>query len=139
MQVDHVAIWVNDLEKMRKFYLQYFDCKSNEKYTNIQKQFSSYFLSFGLGSRIELMHKPRLASRSQMEALGLAHISIRVAKKHEVDEITVVLFNDAYTVISFPRLTGDGYYESAVLDPEKNLLEIIFRDSDSTNLAFYMI
>jgi lactoylglutathione lyase len=127
MKIEHLAIWVDDLEKMRAFYLKYFDTTSGEKYINDKKQYSSYFLNFGEGStRLELMHKPGITITAGQRGLakGIAHFSISVGGKEKVDELTELLRNDNYTVFSEPRTTGDGYYESVVLDPEGNYLEI---------------
>jgi lactoylglutathione lyase len=127
MKIEHLALWVDDLEVMKAFYLKYFDTSVGEKYTNPIKQYSSYFLSFGEGTtRLELMHKPGIASADGQRGLtkGIAHFSISAGGKEKVDELTELLRNDNYTVFSEPRTTGDGYYESVVLDPEGNFLEI---------------
>jgi lactoylglutathione lyase len=127
MKIEHLALWVDDLEVMKAFYLKYFDTSVGEKYTNPIKQYSSYFLSFREGStRLELMHKPGIAPVAGQRGLtkGIAHFSISAGGKEKVDELTELLRNDNYTVFSKPRTTGDGYYESVVLDPEGNFLEI---------------
>jgi lactoylglutathione lyase len=127
MKIDHLAIWVDDLEVMRAFYLKYFNTTSGEKYTNAKKQYTAYFLGFGEGTtRLELMHKPEIEPTTGQRGLakGIAHFSISAGGKEKVDELTELLRNDNYTIFSEPRTTGDGYYESVVLDPEGNYLEI---------------
>ena len=126
MRIEHVAIWVKDLERMKAFYLQFFDLSSNEKYYNAKKQFSSYFLSFETGARIELMHRPDLSDliRESNEGLGYTHFAISVGSKQQVDRLTEELRSSGYTIVGEPRITGDGYYESVISDPEGNLIEI---------------
>lgn len=128
MKIDHLAIWVDDLEAMRSFYLKYFDTSCGEIYRNPAKGYSSYFVSFGDGgSRIELMNRPDIADNSHKRGMlkGLAHFSITVGWRAKVDELTERLRADGYTIESEPRTTGDGYYESVVLDPEGNFVEIV--------------
>ena len=127
MKIEHLAIWVDDLEAMKAFYTKYFNCTSGEKYSNQKKQYTSYFLSFGEGTtRLELMHKPNIipVEGQRGNSKGLAHFSISVGTKGNVNELTELLRNDNYIVFGEPRTTGDGYYESVVLDPEGNYLEI---------------
>ncbi|MDH6306469.1 lactoylglutathione lyase [Parabacteroides sp. PF5-5] len=127
MKIEHLAIWADDIELLREFYMKYFDVSCNDKYTNTKRGFSSYFLSFGEDkSRIELMHIGDLQEplkRGQMK--GLAHIAISVGGKEAVDALTETFRKDGYTVASEPRTSGDGYYESAILDPEGNYVEIV--------------
>lgn len=128
MTIEHVALWVNDLEKSRAFFEKYFSMSSNDKYTNRKKQFNSYFLSFsGTSSpRIELMEKPQISANAMIRGMvyGYAHIAISVGSKEKVDALTEELRKDGYAIISEPRMTGDGYYESIVEDTEKNWIEI---------------
>ena len=126
MRIEHLAIWVADLEKMRSFYLQFFDLSSNEKYYNPKKKFSSYFLSFESGARLELMHRPDIAQFKTREGsiLGLTHFAISVGSKEKVDDLTEQIRLNGYRIIGEPRTTGDGYYESVVEDPEGNQVEI---------------
>ena len=126
MRIEHLAIWVEDLEKMKTFYLKFFQLKCNEKYTNPKKQFSSYFLAFESGPRIELMHKPGLVQYSGYpeERLGLVHFAISLGSREKVDELTERIRESGFRVIGEPRTTGDGYYESVILDPEGNLIEL---------------
>lgn len=126
MKIEHLAIWVDDIELLRQFYMKYFDVICNDKYVNVKRNYTSYFLSFGEGkSRIELMHIPDMQeplTRGQMK--GLAHFSVSVGSKDIVDSLTERLRKDSYTIAGEARTTGDGYYESVVLDPEGNYIEI---------------
>ena len=126
MRIEHIAIWTRDLEKMREFYLEYFNLRSGEKYYNPGKQFSSYFLAFENGARIELMHRPDIGECIEKSALifGLTHFAISVGSKEKVDALTERIRENGYKVIGEPRTTGDGYYESVITDPEGNLIEI---------------
>lgn len=127
MKIEHLAIWVDDLEVMRQFYCTYFNMSSGEKYTNAAKGFSSYFLSFAdTGARLELMHRPDVgdayAKRGWVK--GITHFAVSVGDKQGVDQLTERLRANHYVIESEPRTTGDGYYESVVLDPEGNHVEI---------------
>lgn len=125
IKIEHIAIWTADIEQMRHFYQQYFQLSSGEKYTNAKRGFTSYFLSTGNGARIELMHKDGIpAPTCRGEWQGLAHIAFSTGSRETVNELTERLRRDGYTVLSEPRTTGDGYYESVVTDPEGNLIEI---------------
>ena len=126
MKIEHIAIWVADLEKMKEFYLTYFDLTSNDKYHNPKKNFSSYFLSFQSGARIELMYRPDIAQfiEAKTDQVGLAHFALSVGSKKMVDQITEKLNNNGVHIVGLPRTTGDGYYESVIADPEGNLIEI---------------
>jgi len=127
MKIEHLAIWVQNLEAMRIFYETYFGATSNEKYHNPTKNFSSYFLSFSEGSRLEIMHKPEIPlnnSRNQQEYIGLTHFAVSLGSKEAVDELTERLRTDGFTIAGEARTTGDGYYESVILDPENNRIEL---------------
>lgn len=126
MKIEHIAIWTFDLEKMRDFYVKYFSLKSSEKYYNPNKKFSSYFLAFENGARIEIMHRPDISQFIEQSdlKLGLAHFAISVGSKKKVDSLTESLRKNGFNVIGEPRTTGDGYYESVISDPEGNLIEI---------------
>ncbi len=127
MKIEHIAIWVNDLEQMKYFYEKYFNAMAGELYHNTTKNFKSYFLSFDTGCRLELMHRPIIPQNINdlsKEYIGLIHFAISVGSKERVDELTEQLRKDGYKVAGEPRTTGDGYYESVVLDPEKNRIEI---------------
>lgn len=127
MKIEHIAIWVRDLELMRAFYIKYFNAHSNSKYTNHKKHFESYFLSFDDGARLEIMKMPTIPDSQDdihKQFTGLIHFAMSVGSKEKVDALTEQLRNDGFEVIGEPRTTGDGYYESVVLDPEKNRIEI---------------
>jgi len=113
------------LEKMKAFYLQFFELNANQKYFNPKKKFSSYFLSFDDGPRIELMHRPDISGYlHESPIFGLTHFAISVGSKQKVDEITETIRKQGYTIVGEPRITGDGYYESVIKDPEGNLIEL---------------
>ncbi|HEV8513817.1 MAG TPA: VOC family protein [Cyclobacteriaceae bacterium] len=124
MKIEHLAIWVHDLEKMKSFYGKYFAAEAGPKYFNEKKNFESYFLHLKEGCRIELMRIPHVNEFSKKEMLGIAHIAIAVGSKESVDSLTQKLKSDGLKVIGEPRTTGDGYYESVILDPEGNRIEI---------------
>lgn len=126
MKIEHIAIWTNDLEKMKSFYVKFFKMTSNEKYYNPKKEFTSYFLSFENGARIELMHNPGISELFDKsdQKLGFTHIAISVGNKKKVDELTEFIKKEGYTINGEPRTTGDGCYESVISDPEGNRIEI---------------
>ena len=125
MKIEHIALYVSDLEKARDFFIKYFDATSNEGYHNPRTDFRSYFLSFDDGSRLEIMTKPNLTDSGDfLNRFGYAHIAFSVGSKEKVDELTSLLASDGYPVYSGPRTTGDGYYESCILGFEGNLIEI---------------
>lgn len=127
MKIEHIAIWVQDLEKMKGFYEKYFEGRAGNKYHNSKKNFTSYFLSFHPGCRLELMHDPEIPDNNhsqQDQYRGLIHFAISVGSRQKVDDLTAWLHSDGYKVHSQPRTTGDGYYESVVADPEGNRIEI---------------
>ncbi len=126
MRVEHIAIWAEDIELLRDFYMKFFNVACGTKYANHTKNFTSYFLFFGEGkTRIELMHVPDIKNTaSRGNSKGLAHFAISVGSREMVDELTERLRTDGYTILSEPRTTGDGYYESAIADPEGNYVEI---------------
>lgn len=127
IKIDHIAVWVQDLERMKDFYVRYFNMQCSERYHNPVKQFSSYFLSSEKdGTRIELMTRADITTGAgeRGAVFGWAHIAISVGSKEQVDALTAVLRADQYRVESGPRVTGDGYYESVIADPEGNLIEI---------------
>lgn len=127
MRIDHLALWVDDLEGMRTFYTTYFGATAGAKYTNTAKGFSSYFLTFdGEGTRLELMHRPDIGDQTGKRGMlkGIAHVAVSVGSNEAVEHLTERLRAAQYTVESEARTTGDGYYESVVLDPEGNYVEI---------------
>ncbi|MFU2028442.1 VOC family protein [Bacillus wiedmannii] len=126
MKIEHVAIWVNDLEGMRDFYKQYFGGEENSLYHNPKKQFESYFITFEGGARLELMRQVGIDGniQTQTQTMGYAHIAFSVGSKEKVNELTNTLREAGYPVLNGPRTTGDGYYESVVSDLEGNQIEI---------------
>ena len=125
MKIEHIAMYVNDLEKARDFFCTYFGAVSNSVYHNPKTDFRSYFLTFKDGSRLELMTKPDLTDSGDfLNRFGYAHIAFSVGSKETVDALTQRLKADGYPLISGPRTTGDGYYESCILGFEGNLIEI---------------
>ncbi|NIF07122.1 glyoxalase [Chryseobacterium sp. Tr-659] len=128
MKIEHIAIWVKDLERSKTFYQTYFGAVSNEKYHNPVKKFESYFLSFDNGCRLEIMTKPDLKESKQsyeFQQFGIIHLAFSVENRDKVNELTEILRKDGYTIAGEPRITGDGYYESVILDPENNIIEIV--------------
>lgn len=124
MKIEHVGLWVQDLEAMKKFYETYLEGIAGELYHNQKTNFKSYFLTFLEGdTRLELMNKPELADRSE-EAFGYAHLAYQVADKNEVEALHQRLVQAGYKHVNGPRTTGDGYYEAVIEDPEGNLIEI---------------
>lgn len=125
MKIEHIALYVNDLEESRRFFMKYLDAKSNEEYHNPNTDFRSYFLSFEDGARLELMNKPEMQDYSKdLSRTGYAHIAFSVGSKEKVDKLTAELKDDGYKVVSGPRTTGDGYYESCIVVIEGNQIEI---------------
>lgn len=125
MKIEHVAMYVNDLEKSREFFVKYFGAQSNSLYHNPTKKFRSYFLTFDGEARLEIMSKADMTDdKKSLVRTGFIHVAFSVGSKEKVDELTAKLKNDGYEVISKPRTTGDGYYESCILDFEGNQIEI---------------
>ena len=125
MKIDHIALYVNDLEGAKEFFRTYFEAQANEGYHNSKTDFRSYFMTFADGSRLEIMTKPDLTdSGDLLNRFGYAHLAFNTGSKEAVDALTVKLSDAGYPVISGPRTTGDGYYESCVLGFEGNVIEI---------------
>ena len=125
MRIEHIAMYVNDLDAARDFFIRYFNAKSNEGYHNKTTNFRSYFLSFDDSSRLEIMNKPIMEdSEKALVRTGYVHIAFSLGSKAAVDKLTEVLKHDGYEVISGPRTTGDGYYESCIIGIEGNQIEI---------------
>jgi catechol 2,3-dioxygenase-like lactoylglutathione lyase family enzyme/ribosomal protein S18 acetylase RimI-like enzyme len=124
MQIDHIAIWTNDLERLRDFYSRFFNCMVSDRYNNKKKQFSSYCLSFKNGARIEIMKRLDITDTFDNERIGLSHFAIGVGTIEKVDKLTKNIENAGVAIDSYPRKTGDGYYESVILDPDKNRIEL---------------
>lgn len=124
MKIEHIAIWVSDLEKSRRFYCNFFKGQASEKYHNQSTGFKSYFINFDEGARLEIMTRPDVNLIKQNIPLGYVHSAFSVGSKEAVDGLTEYLIGQGVEVISAPRTTGDGYYESVVLDPDGNEIEI---------------
>jgi len=127
MIIEHVAIWTRDLENLKHFYCTYFDGRCGEKYSNPVRQFESYFISFASGARLELMQMPSIPlslNPVETQFTGLIHLAFSVGSEKDVDRLTDKLRRDGIQVVSAPRRTGDGYYESCILDPDGNRVEI---------------
>ena len=125
MHIEHIAMYVNDLEKTKEFFIKYFNATSNEGYHNKTTDFRSYFLTFDDGARLEIMNKPDMADTEKAASrTGYVHIAFSLGSKQAVDTLTEKLRADGYLVISGPRTTGDGYYESCIIGIEGNQIEI---------------
>ena len=125
MKIEHIALYVNRLEEAKDFFIKYFGAKSNSGYCNQKTNFRSYFLSFDDGARLEIMNKPKMTDLpKELSRTGYAHIAFSVGSKEKVDSLTAELKNDGYEVVSGPRTTGDGYYESCIVIIEDNQIEI---------------
>ncbi len=125
MNIEHIAVYVNDLESERDFFEKYFGGHSGSLYINQKTQFMSYFISFDNGARLELMTRPDLHDNAEKsDRAGYAHIAFAVGSKEKVDSLTKRMRSDGFSIISGPGTTGDGYYESCIEDTEGNRIEI---------------
>ena len=127
VKIAHIAIWTKDLEATREFYVRYFNGISNDKYINPTKKFESYFISFESGPTLELMRRESLADgfHDINELLGITHIAFTLGSKEAVISLTETLRTDGIRIVGEPRTSGDGYFESAVLDVEGNRIELL--------------
>ncbi len=128
MKIEHLAIWTYNLEGLRNFYLHYFDASSSDVYHNHSREYQSYFLDFNGDCRLELMQMPNIPKSKNdpvKQFSGLIHFSIQTGSISRVKEITEELRKDGFKIVSEPRITGDGYYESVILDPDGNRVEIM--------------
>ena len=125
MKIEHVAAYFNDLDGAKNFFVKYFGATPNALYHNPRTNFKSYFLSFDDGARLEIMTKPALDDAPKtLNRTGFIHVAFSVGSKEKVDALTAALKNDGYEVVSGPRTTGDGYYESCVVAFEDVQIEI---------------
>ena len=127
MNIDHLAIWTNDLQRQKTFYETYFGAQASDLYSNEAKHFQSRFLTFESGCQIELMQTTNLQRQQPDEGLGCtgyAHLAFSVGSREIVDSLTERLMQDGFEKLDGPRVTGDGYYESVILDPDGNHIEI---------------
>ena len=126
MKIAHVALYVEDLEAMRAFYVRHFAAEASEKYHNPRTGLQTYFLKFGEGARLELMYRPEMTAKAYREqTLGYAHLAFGLGSKEAVDRLTRLLQENGWPLMSGPRVTGEGYYESVLADPEGNLIELV--------------
>jgi lactoylglutathione lyase len=134
MTLEHVAIWTDNLERLKEYYIKYFQAVSNNKYMNTNKDFESYFLSFESGARLEIMSMPgipaNLNDSIKAQYRGIIHLAFGVSSMEEVNIKAKELQQDGFPVLSGPRKTGDGYYEFETLDPDNNRLEVTARYSE---------
>lgn len=125
MKIEHIAMYVNDLEAAKEFFVKYLNGNANDGYHNKNTGFRSYFISFEDGARLELMKKPEMTDdKKALTRTGFIHIAFSVGSKEAVDSLTARMKGDGYKIISGPRTTGDGYYESCVIGIEDNQIEI---------------
>lgn len=124
MRITHVAIFTINLEKLKNFYIKYFNGKANELYHNKKTGLMTYFISFDNGCKLEIMSRPDITEYNPNIICGFAHLAFCVDSKDNVDTLVKILTNDGYKITSNPRTTGDGYYEACVLDPDGNQIEI---------------
>ena len=126
MLIEHVAIWSTNIENSKDFYIKYFGAISNKKYISKNNiGFESYFLSFEDGSRLEIMQHPNITQKNNSDMIGFAHIAFILKSKEEVDLLCKKFEEDNIQIISYPRITGDGYYEACILDLYGNKIEIV--------------
>lgn len=125
MKIEHIAMYVNNLEEVKNFFIKYFKASSNDMYHNPKTGLKTYFLSFEEGSRLEIMSRPDMVnSKKDIMQTGYIHLAFSVGSKEKVDILTNELREAGYKILSGPRTTGDGYYESCILGPENNQIEI---------------
>lgn len=140
MRIEHVAIWTGNLERLKRFYTKYFNRIAGNKYRNESNDFESYFLYFDNRARLELMQIasiPNNLNDLKIQYEGIIHIAISVGSKEKVVEITEKLCSDEYTIVSEPQTTGDGYFESCVLDLDGNRVEItVLGGNTSDNIRY---
>lgn len=133
MKIEHVAVYVNNLEAERDFFVKYFKAETSEKYINFRNDFSSYFLTFDDGSRLEIMNRTSMTDPAKTPyRSGFHHIAMEVGDRKNVDDMTKKLQKDGYTVVKGARETGDEQYASVVLDPENNEVELIAKQVSGT-------
>jgi lactoylglutathione lyase len=132
MKLEHIAIWTDNIELLRNYYVSFFEGQSNEMYINPKTQFQSYFISFESGERLEIMSMPNIPDNTNdninAQHKGIIHIAFSVDSKQEVDAKAALLQANGFKLLNGPRVTGDGYYEFVTLDPDENRLEVITRN-----------
>lgn len=133
MEIHHLAIWTENIETIKEYYIKHFGAKANDKYVNESSGFSSYFLSFEEGANLEIMHRDDIQDNlndTVKQHKGLIHFAFLVNTRKEVDDKARELADAGYRILRGPRVTGDGYYEFETLDPENNRLEIMAKTDD---------
>lgn len=132
MTLDHIAIWTENVEALKEFYVKYFGGIPNEKYINEKNKFNSYFISFKSGARLEIMSMPNIPENANdtivKQHKGLIHIAFGVETKEEVENKAKELAADGFEILTGPRMTGDGYFEFEALDPDNNRLEVTTKE-----------
>ena len=136
MNIHHIAIWTFQLERLREFYIRYFNGTSNEKYINVQKGFESYFISFESGATLELMSRTDVQNVPIKEnRLGLTHLAFSFENREAVLSLTEQLRTEGYLIVGEPRISGDGYFESVILDPDGNRIECVYKEKQESILV----
>jgi lactoylglutathione lyase len=123
-RIEHVALWVRDIDAVAAFYARWFGARIGERYENPRKGFASRFLEFSDGARLEVMARADIGTRNAGEQLGLAHVAIVVGDEAAVDALAARFSAAGVELLDGPRRTGDGYYECVVCDPEGNRIEV---------------
>lgn len=125
VRIDHTAMFVDDLEGARAFFMEFFGASVNEMYHNPRTGLRTYFISFPAGGRLEIMSRPDVEMQdNSLSRSGLHHLSLSLGSREEVDRMSLLLSSRGYEVLSGPRVTGDGYYESCIKAFEGNLIEL---------------
>ena len=126
-RIEHIALWTSDIERLAAFYAKYLGASVGPRYVNATKGFESRFLTFDSGARVELMKTSTLQPQRYahgVQRMGLTHLAFSLGAESRVDELTGRLRTDGFAIEDGPRRTGDGYYESVVLDPDGNRIEL---------------
>lgn len=127
MRIDHIALWSREIDSLRDFYTTYFGGCAGAKYENPARGFASYFLTFPDGGMLELMSRTDVKESAMPRThLGLTHLAFDCGSHANVEALTERLRTDGYPVLSEPRMTGDGHYESIIADPDGNLIELVY-------------
>jgi len=138
MKLTHVALWTNDLERLREFYVTWFNGRSNEKYVNPTKGFASYFVYFPGGASLEIMQRVDITRTVDHQSIGLTHFAFQLDSRDQVNEMIIRFKESGYTIAGEPRFTGDGFYEGSILDPDGNLVELVsFPDIEISRAISY--
>ena len=127
MHIEHIAIWVRDVEAACRFYTRHFQAEASPRFDDPRYGYAGYFLDFDGGARLELMSMPGIAeprTRAPQQSLGLIHLAFSLGSAQAVEEKTEQLRQEGCQILEEPHLTADLYYESCVLDPEGNRLEL---------------